>query len=268
MDGARREITRDDGTTISFVFLEGSGPAVVLLHGLAGSSRELLPTARALAGRRTILIDQRGHGSSTRVPGDVSREAFVADVVAVVEGDLEGESAAPVDLVGQSLGAHTAMLVAAARPDLVHRLVLLEGNQGGGTADEHQELGDFFRSWDVPYPSREAAVEALGGGPLARAWATDLEERPDGLHPRFDADVMQAVIAGTAQPRWAEWESVTAPTLVVYADGGMFTPEQQGSFVQRGRDVTRADLTNASHDAHLDAFEEWIAVLRAFLVDV
>jgi len=247
---------------------DADGVPVVILHGLAGSGREFSPTAHALAPRRVIRIDQRGHGCSTRVPDDVSRAAFVADVVRVIEAEASG----PVDLVGQSMGAHTAMLVAAARGDLVRRLVLLEGDQGGGSPEEHEALGAFFRSWPVPFADRDDALRMLGDGPLARAWADDLERRADGLYPRFDADVMVRVIRAVAEPRWAEWRSVTAPTLVVYADGGMFTAAQQAAFVERrgstdSAGVRRADLVGASHDAHLDAFDQWIAVLRDFLAE-
>nr|WP_217641551.1 alpha/beta hydrolase-fold protein [Actinopolyspora alba] len=35
-------------------------------------------------------------------------------------------------VVGQSMGAHTALLLAARRPDLVGRLVMVEGDVGGG----------------------------------------------------------------------------------------------------------------------------------------
>jgi hypothetical protein len=79
--------------------IAGSGPTVVVLPGLAGSSREFLPTARALCPDfRTVLVDQRGHGTSTRRPSDISRAAFVDDVVAVIE---QLAPPTPVALVGQ-----------------------------------------------------------------------------------------------------------------------------------------------------------------------
>lgn len=262
MSEVRRAVSAEDGTTIAYSVFDGTGPAVVILHGLAGSSREFIRTARALSPRKVILIDQRGHGFSTRRPTDISRSAFVNDVVRVVET----EESRAVDLVGQSMGAHTAMLVAAVRPELVHRLVLLEGNEGGGSPEGHAALGDFFRSWAVPFASREEARAALGYSPLAHAWAADLEEREGGLYPRFDADVMVSVISDVAVPRWSDWERVTAPVLVVYADGGMFTEEQKAEFVRRGKNVTRVDLTGASHDAHLDAFEQWATALHGFLM--
>ncbi|NQX29083.1 alpha/beta hydrolase [Microbacteriaceae bacterium VKM Ac-2854] len=252
---------RRDDVTIAGLDSGGDGPAVVLLHGLAGSSRELVATAEALPDHRRILVDLRGHGGSTRLPGDVSRAAFVADVVHVIE-QLAG---APLALVGQSMGAHTAMLVAAARPDLVDRLVLLEGGPGGGTREKNAEMGEWFASWPVPFADLAAAGAFLGDGALGRAWLADLEPADGGWRPRFDAATMVRIIDEVIEPRWKEWAEVAAPTLVVYAAESMFTPQEQEEFVRRGRDVRRVDLGSGTHDAHLDATAEWIAVLREFL---
>ncbi len=256
-----RVATNDGGVTVSYTLFDGVDPAVVILHGLAGSSREFLSTAQALAGRKVVLIDQRGHGLSARFPADTSRQAFVDDVVHVIEAEGLGV----VDLVGQSMGAHTAMLVAAVRPEVVRRLVLLECDVGGGSPKEAEAVGDYFRSWDVPYSTRDSAQAALGDSPLSRAWVADLEERPDGLYPRFDADVMARTLSDVMSSRWEEWESVTTPTLVIYAEHGMFTDEQKDRFVKRGRNVSRVSLAGASHDAHLDAFDQWIDVLKTFI---
>ena len=261
MAAEHREVTAFDGATIAYTVFAGAEPASVILHGLAGSSNEFVPTATALASSRVILVDQRGHGASTRAPADVSRLAFVDDVVRVIEAEWRE----PVDLVGQSMGAHTAMLVAAHRPELIRRLVMLEGDAGGGSADDRAAIGSFFRSWPVPFADRAEAHAFLGDGALARAWAGDLERRADGLRPRFDPDVMVRVLEGMSAPNWREWESVRTPTLAVYADGGMFSEARKAEFLRRGQDVTRTDLVGASHDAHLDAFEEWTAALRSFL---
>lgn len=261
MASETRDAATADGVSISYSVFDGTDPAVVILHGLAGSSREFIPTARALAGRKVVLIDQRGHGRSTRLPADTSREAFVRDVVLVIAAEGLG----PVDLVGQSMGAHTAMLVAAAHPELVRRLVLLEGNEGGGSAEDHAAMGDYFRSWELPFATREAARVALGDGALAQAWAADLEERPDGFYARFDPTVMVAAITYVAVPRWDAWKSVSVPTLVIFADQGMFTEEQKAAFIEHGTNALRVDLSPASHDAHLDAFDQWIEALDRFI---
>lgn len=185
----------------------------------------------------------------------------MGDVVRV----LVAEGLGPVDLVGQSMGAHTAMLVAAAHPELVRQLVLLECAEGENLAEEIAAIGEYFRSWKLPFVTREAARVALGDGALAQAWAADLEERPDGFYPRFDPDALVAAITEVAVPRWDEWKSITVPALVIYADRGMFTEEQKIAFIESSATALRVDLSSASHDAHLDCFDQWIEALGSFI---
>lgn len=255
---------RQGRTTIAVTDRGGDGPPVLLLHGLAGSSRELLPTADALVDSfHVLLVDQRGHGHSTRRPADLSRDAFVGDVVAVIERLLPGQL---VSLVGQSMGAHTALLTAAARPDLIDRLVMLEGHvDGRSRPDEARQLGEYFQSWPTPFTDTATARSFLGATPLADAWINDLETVPAGLRPRFDPDVMQAVIAAVHEPRWTEWENLATPTLAIFAEHGMFTDEQKAELIRRRPSTLRADIPGTGHDAHLEAFDTWIKIIRCYL---
>lgn len=255
----------DGAVSIAVTDLGGDGQTLVLLHGLAGSHREMLPTARALRDDfRVLLIDQRGHGSSTRRPADLSRAAFVSDVVGVLESHAPGESCV---LIGQSMGAHTAFLTAAARPDLVDRLVMLEGHVAGSDdPNEARRLGKYFASWPVPFADEAVARAFLGSDAIVDAWIADLEAVEKGLRPRFDADVMERTIEAVHVPRWLEWESLVVPTLAVFASGGMFTEAQKDELIKRRPSTHRADLVSGSHDAHLDAFGEWIDATRQWLL--
>lgn len=260
-----RVMVSRDGVSIAVTDLGGHGPPLVLLHGLAGSSREMVPTAEALRSDfRVLLIDQRGHGGSTRRPGDLSREAFVADVVHVLETIVPGRRSV---LVGQSMGAHTAFLVAAARPDLVARLVMLEGHVGGSEDPENAaRLGRFFASWPLPFADEAAAHAFLGDAPIAAAWIADLEKTPEGLRPPFDADIMQRTLAAVHAPRWPEWEELPAPTLAVFGKNGMFDEAEKAELIRRRPQTARVDLSSGSHDAHLDAFDEWTAAVRRWVL--
>lgn len=136
------------------------------------------------------------------------------------------------------------MLVAAARPDLVSKLVLLETSAGGdGDRSAREKMRRYFESWTVPFPDERVASDFLGEGPLERAWVANLERREDGLWPRFEPDAlvetMEAVDEG---PRWAEWKGVAAPTLVVFAQNGIFDEYTKHTFVARGRDVQWVDI--------------------------
>ncbi len=260
----RHEIRRDD-VVLSYLDSGTDGPVVVLLHGLAGSAEELAPTATALTDRfRVLVLDQRGHGHSTRRPADTSREAFADDVVALVEQVAGGGQVAAV--VGQSMGAHTALLLAAWHPQLVSALVLLEGGVGGDDVDVPAQLGDWFASWPAPFPTRAAAVEHLGGTPTARAWAADLDERDGGFWPRFDADVLRAVmepVAATA--RWAEWEQVEAPTLLVRGEHGTIADDEVARMLALRPATAHVVVPGAGHDVHLDAPEETARLVLGFL---
>lgn len=262
--GRRHTLTRGDVRLVVDERGAPDAPPLVLLHGLAGSAREMLPTAEVLADRFRVLVpDQRGHGLSTRRPAEVSRRAFVDDVAAVLEALAPGERAV---LVGQSMGAHTAFLTAAWRPELVASLVMLEGHVQGETSDAAARgIGRFFASWPQPFADAAAARAALGDGPLERAWVADLELGDGGLRARFDADVMEATIRAVHEPRWAEWESLTVPTLAVFAREGLFSAEDRDELIRRRPATTRVDLPDGSHDAHLDAADSWHRALREHL---
>lgn len=242
----------------------GDGPPVLMLHGLAGSSRELVASAEALRDDfRVVLMDQRGHGRSSRRPGDISRQAFVDDVTAVITELAPGRRWV---LVGQSMGAHTAFLVAAYRPDLVERLVMLEGHaEGNDDPGEAVALGRYFASWPTPFVDETAARAFLGDDAIIKAWIADMQPTKGGLAPRFDADIMERTIAAVHESRWGEWERLQVPVLAIFGRDGMFTDAQKDELVRRQPRTHRADLAGGSHDAHLDAFDEWMAVLKHWL---
>jgi pimeloyl-ACP methyl ester carboxylesterase len=258
---ARRGLTRD-GVRLSYLDNDAEGPVVMLLHGLAGCGDEFVPTAEAVGGGyRFVLPDLRGHGASGRHPADLSRGAFTADTAALIQHVSPDR---PVALVGQSMGGHTAILAAAACPELVGRLVTLEATVAGGT--DPQRIGDYFRTWPLPFASAEAAREFLGDDALSRSWIAHLESAPGGgLVPPFEAGVMEAIMAGVFEPCWRQWQSVTAPATAVFAAKSMFSAQEQAAFIAARPGTRHVVLDGGSHDAHLDDTAQWAAVLRAVL---
>lgn len=243
----------------------GGGTAVVLLHGLAGSSREMTATAMALSSKyRVLLIDQRGHGLSSHYPEDVSREAFVSDVVKILESYAPGKRCI---LIGQSMGAHTAFLTAVERPDLVEKLIMLEGHVAGDENPESAKaIGDYFASWPAQFDDESAAREFLGHSALASAWIADLEQRETGLHVRFDPEIMRETIRAVHVPRWSEWEKLETTTIAIFAKESMFSVAEQKELIRRRPQTKMIKLDAGSHDAHLDAFDQWNDALKLALV--
>lgn len=264
MTWTERTVVRD-GVRLVCRDWGGSGPPVVLLHGLAGHAGEWDATAARLrAAHRVVAVDQRGHGASEHLPADVSRDAYVGDVLAVTE-QLGLES--PV-LVGQSLGGHTAVLTAARHPGLVRALVLVEAGAGEPSPDTPAHIGAWLDSWPVPFPSRDAAVRYFGGGPVGEGWADGLQERDGRLWPRFDRDVMVGSLAETARRSFApEWSGVTCPTLLVLARASLLAPMEIDELLRRRPDMTSVSVPGTGHDLHLQRPGVLTDLISAFLPD-
>lgn len=121
----------------------GSGPPLVLVHGLACGQRMWMHQTRALRSRfRVITFDQRGHGLSG---APTSADAYslghlTQDLVAV----LDQLALERCHLVGFSLGGGPALAIAVAHPDRLASLTLI--GVGSGT-DDPVMLASTVRRW-------------------------------------------------------------------------------------------------------------------------
>jgi pimeloyl-ACP methyl ester carboxylesterase len=101
----------------------GSGPPVLLIHGLGATKVSFLPTLSALAGsHRAIAVDLPGFGDSVKpVRARYHPPYFASSVTALLDA-LELEQA---DVVGNSMGGRVAIEMGLRSPERVRRLVLL-----------------------------------------------------------------------------------------------------------------------------------------------
>jgi pimeloyl-ACP methyl ester carboxylesterase len=123
-DTAELSILTDDGVRLAGE-QAGTGPPIVLLHGLTATRRYVVMGSRALerAGKRVVAYDARGHGRSTAAPdpGAYGYEHLALDLEAVLD-TLGVERAV---LAGASMGAHTAIRFALRHPERVAGLGLI-----------------------------------------------------------------------------------------------------------------------------------------------
>ncbi len=106
------------------VLLWGSGKRVaVAVHGITASAMSWQAVARHMPADWTLAApDLRGRGHSGDLPGPYGLDGHARDVAAV----LRHFGGRPV-LAGHSMGAYVALLTRDAHPDLVRRLVLVDG---------------------------------------------------------------------------------------------------------------------------------------------
>ena len=124
---SRFDVRSADGTSLA-VWAEGTGPALVLVHGSASDHTTLAPLVdEARKEMTTFSMDRRGFGASGDTPGYAIERDF-EDVVAVVDA-VAARTGGPVALFGHSYGANCAM-GGAALTNHVHHLVLYEPSLG------------------------------------------------------------------------------------------------------------------------------------------
>jgi pimeloyl-ACP methyl ester carboxylesterase len=143
---------------------EGTGPAVVLLHGFPDSSalwRHQIPVL-VEAGYRVIAPDLRGFGASDR-PADVDAyrlEASVADVLTI----LDQRRIERADVVGHDWGAALGWALAGFVPDRVRSLVAVSvGHPAGYFTDtlRQREMSWYMLFFCRPgWPRRRCRVTA------------------------------------------------------------------------------------------------------------
>jgi pimeloyl-ACP methyl ester carboxylesterase len=214
------------------------GQPVLCLHGMLdhGASWERVGAALAGRGLRVIAPDLRGHGRSGHVsPGSAYH---LIDMLGDIDALLGSLGQRPLTLVGHSLGAVLAALIATSRPQRVAGLVLVEPPplpaQDGRSPIERLalQLDSLAETPSHPtFPGIEAAAERLRRSlpALSEAWALRMAERltepcAGGVRWRWDATLrtraglvfdgsFTTVSAGELPNR------VAAPIVLIYGDG-------------------------------------------------
>lgn len=206
-----------DGVTLAFS-VTGQGPAVVFAPWVPFSNVQLEyanPVMRAiyeqLAGRLTLVqYDGRGTGHSQRDVTDVSLDAFVSDLEAVIERT----GLSPLSLLGQYTSCAHVLRYAARHPKQVQRIVLFGGSARtweAMSANQTQALLSLIeKDWNVFVDT--AAHQWLGwsAGEAGKATAESIR---DAVTPQVARATLQAA-SGTDVS--AELDQVTAPTLVLH----------------------------------------------------
>jgi pimeloyl-ACP methyl ester carboxylesterase len=201
-------------------------PTVVLLHALGETSESWQQLASKLAVDYCVYaVDLRGHGDSDR-PGAYQFALMRDDVL----GFLSELELAPTILIGHSMGAVVAYLVAEQKPAAVSRLIL---------EDPAPPLAR-----QAPEPPRRPE------GPLAFDWAV-LALRDQLTDPPAEW--------------WEQLAEITAPTLVIGGGPTSHIPQEQLADLADRIPNARFTTIPAGHEIHATRPDEFLAEVTAFL---
>jgi pimeloyl-ACP methyl ester carboxylesterase len=230
--------------------IDGHGPLVVLVPGMGDlrSTYRFLAPALVAAGFRVASTDLRGHGDSDATFMSYGDAETSSDVVALIE-----ELGGPAVVVGNSMSAGSAVMVAAQRPELVSGLVL---------------VGPFVRNGAVGAMQRAMLRAAMAPLWAASAWKAYMPKLYAGERPADFDEHRDRVVASLRRPGYAKSFSLTtrtnhdpaeaclpmvcAPTLVVMGeqDPDFPDPAAEASWLAQALHGEVVMVAGAGHYPH------------------
>ncbi len=252
----------------------GPGAAIgIALHGFTGTGRDFESLAGCLDGfRRLRAFDLPGHGA-TGPRGDHTE--YQVEGMCRSLAHAFAELAAPVTLIGYSMGARLALSVAAT--DAIRhlsRLVLISGTPGIAGAQQRaarqradDALAEDIRTrgigWFSEYWARVPILQSQKRAPPAVIQAVTqrrLAQNPDGL-----AGSLQGFGAGNMPPLWDALPRVTTACLwITGEDDAKFTDlaAQAAALMPNAQHTV---IPNAGHAPHLERPRAVAAAIERFI---
>lgn len=259
------------------VTTEGSGPDVVLIHGLASSPRVWKGTIEKLPGYRYHLVQIAGMGPAPA--GGNAQGAVVAPVAEEIARYIREEKLGKPAVIGHSMGGTIGLMIAARHPDEVGRLMVVDmhpfiGQMFGGptaTPETVRPIADAMRARSAKATAEERAAErerTINGmintvseraGPLEDSRASN----PDTISNAF-----AELIVTDLRP---ELKAITAPVTVLYVmpSGAPFNDTQLDAMYKAAYsdlpNVQLKRIPKAAHFIMLDAPDAFADEVKAFL---
>ncbi|MFJ5214477.1 alpha/beta fold hydrolase [Streptomyces sp. NPDC088354] len=259
----------------------GSGPPLLLIHGLGDTSETWSHILHRLGRHHTVIApDLLGHGESERPRADYAVAAYACgmrDLLGVLEVDR-------VSVVGHSLGAGVAMQFAYQFPERCERLVIVGG---GGLGPEVHPLLRLAAG-----PGSEVALPLATSPPVRRALrlVAPVLRRTGGLglgRHDFDYVLERCLALDSGEARQAFLRTLRAgvdlrgqvitmmdrsyltaglPTLIVWGKHDRVIPVRHAVKAHAAMPGSRLELfDDAGHFPHHDEPERFVSVLEDFL---
>jgi pimeloyl-ACP methyl ester carboxylesterase len=257
----------------------GSGPVVVLIHGITSDSRTWRRVMPYLARRFTVIApDLIGHGGSDKPKGDYSLGAhasYVRDLLVALGHDR-------ASFVGHSLGGGIAMQLSYQFPERCERLVLVDsGGLGRGVSLLLRAATLPGSELVLPLLAASRLLEAgrLAGGLLGRLGlraGTDIEEIARGHATLADRDTRAAFVQTLRSVVEPGGQRVNAanrlylaeqlPLLLIWGQHDSLIPVAHAHETHEMLPASLLEVfADSGHFPQLDEPERFIDVLGAFI---
>jgi pimeloyl-ACP methyl ester carboxylesterase len=265
----------------SVSYLEaGSGPLLVLIHGMAGTAENWRSVIEPLGLRHTVIApDFPGHGLSAPGGGDYSLGSLASGLRDLLL-TLGHERAT---LVGHSLGGGVALQFTYQFPEMVERLALV--SSGGLGPDVSPILraaalpgADLFIAATAGIGQRAGSVLGRGLGMLGMRPSADVAEVARGYATLADAERRKAFLATLRAVVGTEGQRVAAldrlylaealPLLILWGERDPIIPVAHAEAAHRALPGSRLEVfEEVGHLPQIEAPGRFIAALERFLAE-
>jgi N-formylmaleamate deformylase len=257
-----------NGISVHYARLGGQKPPLLLCHGIMDSGA-CWPRVAAVLSKDydLIMLDARGHGLSDAPESGYTWQALAEDVAGVISA----LGLSKPGILGHSMGASTASIVAARYPDRVGFLVLEDPPwRDASTAPTLQTVVSDYRQRivDRKTMTMEQMIEyTLKRDPGLARW--DKSEFAPWSAAKNRVSLNVAELLNGASPPYQEIAAALAcPTLLIAADpahGGIVTPEVTRQAVALNPRIQVATIPDTGHNIRRESFEPYIAAVTAFV---
>jgi pimeloyl-ACP methyl ester carboxylesterase len=245
----------------------GSGDPVILLHGTGGEGARWMPTIKGLASNfRIIALDQIGFGQS-----DKPLTTYHAGVFAgFLAGFMKAIGVPRATIIGQSMGAAVALHLAVHHPELVERLVLVDGGNYRSASDPPPPPPNWHDRQIANAGTLEESREYLKKLYYDHSFVTDeLVEHNLLLRLRsaYTIESMQTANArGLGAVTEEEVRAITAPTLLVWGMNDPLSPVANADKLNAALKNSRKVLIDkAGHYPFLEHSDKFNQIVLEFL---
>lgn len=256
-----------DGIKLHYYRTGDEKQPILFLHGITDSGLCWNETALAFEPfYDVILMDARGHGLSDKPESGYGADDRVSDVIAL----LDQLNLLKLPIVGHSLGAETAALVAARYPERVSSLILEDPpfvkDTSRETKEAKEERAERFKRSILEF-SQMSLDEVIEKG---------RKENPDWLQTEFfqwakaKKQVSVNVINGVLEkrPYWREYiQAIKCPVLLFTGNndlGGIITPDVAVDLQTALKQAKIVNIPNAGHNIRRQNFSRFYEEMKAF----
>jgi pimeloyl-ACP methyl ester carboxylesterase len=226
---------RGDGVDIQLAAWGEKGKTVLCIHGITANCRCWDVLAQALSGDyRVLAMDLRGRGLSDKPETGYSIETHCNDIRALLK-DLGVRKAV---LMGHSLGAFISLVFAGTYPEMVDRLILVDGGGKLSKEEMNKVFAGIKPSLDrlgKVFPSFEAYLDMMKQAPFLKEWSEaleryyryEIEEREGGgIRTRIRPEHIDEEAANLRKIDVAEFYArVSCPVLILRAPEGLLADD-------------------------------------------